>query len=68
MHTNEGGVAYLYANDMLTPMNEVIGKIGKDDFVKSYLDILTVNGTVWGVPDWAFRITSYNVCYTKLLR
>ncbi len=55
MHTNEGGVAYLYANDMLTPMNEVIGKIGKDDFVKSYLDILTVNGTVWGVPDWALH-------------
>ncbi len=55
MHTNEGGVAYLYANDMLTPMNDVIKNIGKDDFVKSYLDILTVDGTIWGVPDWALH-------------
>ena len=55
MHTNEGGVAYLYANDMLTPMNEVIDNIGQDDFVQSYLDILTVDGTTWGLPDWALH-------------
>jgi len=55
MHTNEGGVAYLYANEMLTPMNEVVDNIGKDDFVKSYLDILTVDGKVWGIPDWALH-------------
>lgn len=55
MHTTEGGVAYLYANNMLTPMSEVIDNIGKEDFAKSYLDILTVDDTVWGVPDWALH-------------
>ena len=26
-----------------------------DDFISSYLRVLTVDGTTWGVPDWALH-------------
>ncbi len=74
MHTTEGGAAYLYAQKLLAPMNEVIDNIGKKDFVKSYLDILTVGDSIWGVPDWALHtsvwyrkdlFTKYNLSIPK---
>lgn len=55
MHTTEGGSAYLYAQDLLCEMDDVIDEIGRDDFVESYLRSITDGGVAWGVPDWALH-------------
>lgn len=55
MHTTEGGSAYLYAQDLLAEMDDVIDAIGRDDFVESYLRSITDDGVAWGVPDWALH-------------
>jgi ABC-type glycerol-3-phosphate transport system substrate-binding protein len=55
MHTNFAGVAYLYSQDMISPMDDVIDAIGRVDFIPTYLRVLTVDGQTWGVPDWALH-------------
>lgn len=55
MHTNFAGAAYLYAQDMITKVDDVVDKIGRKDFISSYLRVLTVDGSTWGVPDWALH-------------
>ena len=55
MHTNFAGAAYLYSQDMIAGMDDVIDTIGRDDFISTYLDVLTVDGTTWGIPDWALH-------------
>ncbi len=55
MHTNFAGAAYLYAQDMIVEMDDVVDKIGRDDFISSYLRVLSVDGATWGVPDWALH-------------
>jgi len=55
MHTNFAGTAYLYAQDMIAPMDDVVDTIGRDDFIPSYLRVLNVDGKTWGVPDWAMH-------------
>lgn len=55
MHTTEGGSAYLYTQGLISPMDDVIDAIGRDDFVESYLRSITVDDVAWGVPDWALH-------------
>lgn len=55
MHTNFSGTAYLYSQDMLAPMDDVIRDLGKDDFIASYLHVLNAEGKTWGLPDWALH-------------
>ena len=55
MNTNFAGCAYLYENDMLTELTDVIETIGKDEFVESYLRVLTVGDSIWGLPDWSMH-------------
>lgn len=55
MHTNFAGAAYLHAQGMIAGMDDVIDAVGRDDFISTYLRVLTVDGTTWGVPDWALH-------------
>ena len=55
MHTNFAGAAYLYSQDMIAPMDDVIDAIGRDDFIPTYLRVLTKDDQTWGVPDWALH-------------
>ena len=55
MNTNFAGCAYLYENDMLTDLTDVVNTIGKDRFVSSYIRTLTVGDTIWGLPDWSMH-------------
>ena len=55
MHTNFAGAAYLYAQGMIEPLDDIIDDIGRDDFIQSYLRVLTVDGKTWGIPDWAMH-------------
>ena len=55
MHTNFAGTAYLYSQDIILNMDDVIDKIGKDDFISSYLHVLNAEGKTWGIPDWALH-------------
>jgi ABC-type glycerol-3-phosphate transport system substrate-binding protein len=55
MNTLEGAVAFLQAKDGLVPVTDVISALGRDDFRKSYLDAVSKDGQVWGVPDWALH-------------
>jgi len=55
MHTNFAGTAYLYSQDMIAPMDDVIDAIGRVDFIPTYLRVLTVDDQTWGIPDWALH-------------
>jgi multiple sugar transport system substrate-binding protein len=55
MQTNFAGAAYLYSQSMLAPMDDVVDTIGRNDFIPSYLRVLTVDDKTWGVPDWALH-------------
>jgi multiple sugar transport system substrate-binding protein len=55
MHTNFAGAAYLQGNDMIAEMDDVIDTIGRDDFIPTYLHVLTADNATWGVPDWAMH-------------
>ncbi|MDR1074572.1 MAG: extracellular solute-binding protein, partial [Treponema sp.] len=53
IQTTDSGAAYMYGQNMITPLNDVIDAIGRDDFLPSFLSEVTVGGKNWGVPDWA---------------
>jgi len=55
MHTNFAGAAYLYSQDMITGLDDVIDEVGRDDFISTYVRVLTVDDTAWGIPDWALH-------------
>jgi len=55
MHTNFSGAAYLQAQDMITPVDDVIDGLGRSDFISTYLHVLGKDGKTWGVPDWALH-------------
>jgi ABC-type glycerol-3-phosphate transport system substrate-binding protein len=55
MHTNFAGAAYLQSQGMISGMSDVVDKIGRGDFISTYLRVLTVDGQTWGVPDWAMH-------------
>lgn len=55
MHTNFAGVAYLYSQDMIAPMDDVIDEIGRVDFIPTYLRVLSADDQTWGIPDWALH-------------
>lgn len=55
MDTNFSGAAYLQAQNMITPLDDVIDGIGRKDFISTYLDVLTKDGKTWGLPDWAMH-------------
>lgn len=55
MNTNFAGCAYLYENNMLTDLTDVVENIGKEEFVASYIRNLTTDGSIWGIPDWCMH-------------
>jgi len=55
MHTNFAGAAYLQSKGMIVGLDDVIDKIGRNDFISTYLRVLQVDGTTWGIPDWAMH-------------
>lgn len=56
MHVNFGGTAQLYADEVLMPVDELIEKIGADDFSDAYKRVLTgADGKIYGLPDWAMH-------------
>jgi multiple sugar transport system substrate-binding protein len=55
MHTNFAGTAYLYSQDMIAGMDDLIDSVGRSNFIPSYLRVLNADGKTWGVPDWAMH-------------
>lgn len=55
IHTGEGGIAYMYANNLSCEVSDVIDTIGRDDFVPSSLAPIVVGDEIWGVPDWTMH-------------
>ena len=55
MHTNFAGVAYLYSQDMISSMDDVIDSVGRVDFIPTYLRVLSADDQTWGIPDWALH-------------
>ncbi|HHU08009.1 MAG TPA: extracellular solute-binding protein [Clostridiaceae bacterium] len=55
MHTAEASVAYLEGQGVLECMDDIINELGRDDFMESALNMNTVDGKVWGVPDWVMH-------------
>jgi ABC-type glycerol-3-phosphate transport system substrate-binding protein len=55
MNTLEGAVAFLQARDGLVPVTDVIDGLGRSDFLASYLNAVSKDGQIWGVPDWALH-------------
>lgn len=55
MNTIEGAVAFMQAKDGLEPLTDVVDSLGRSDFTASYLNAVSKNGEIWGIPDWALH-------------
>ena len=55
MNTLEGAVAFVHAKDGLVPVTEIVDALGRNDFIASYLQAVSKNDQVWGLPDWALH-------------
>jgi ABC-type glycerol-3-phosphate transport system substrate-binding protein len=55
MNTLEGAVAFMQAKEGIVPVTDVVDGLGRDDFLRSYLDAVSKDGQIWGVPDWALH-------------
>jgi multiple sugar transport system substrate-binding protein len=55
MNTLEGAVAFVQAKDGLVPVTEIVEALGRGDFIASYLQAVSKNDQVWGLPDWALH-------------
>jgi multiple sugar transport system substrate-binding protein len=55
MNTLEGAVAFVQAKGGLVPVTDVVDGLGRDDFLASYLNAVSKDGQVWGLPDWALH-------------
>lgn len=55
MNTIEGAVAFVQAKGGLVPVTDVIDGLGRDDFLQSYLNAVSKDGEIWGIPDWALH-------------
>ena len=59
MNTTEGGVIFGQASGNIVPVDDVIDKQGRSDFLPSYLKAVSTGGKTWGVPDWALHQEVY---------
>jgi len=55
MNTIEGAVAFMQAKNGLVPVTDLVTSLHRDDFMPSYLDAVTKDGEIWGLPDWALH-------------
>jgi ABC-type glycerol-3-phosphate transport system substrate-binding protein len=55
MNTIEGAVAFMQAKNGLVPVTDVIDRLGRADFIASYLNAVSKDGQFWGLPDWALH-------------
>jgi multiple sugar transport system substrate-binding protein len=55
MNTLEGAVAFMQAKGGLVPVTDTVQALGRDDFITSYLQAVSKDGDVWGLPDWALH-------------
>src|SRR5215471_438275 len=55
MNTLEGAVAFMQAKGGLEPVSDLVDELGRADFIASYLNAVSKNDTIWGLPDWALH-------------
>lgn len=55
MNTIEGAVAFVEAKGGLVPVTDIVDGLGRDDFLPAYLNAVSKNGDIWGLPDWALH-------------
>ncbi|MBI3707331.1 MAG: extracellular solute-binding protein [Proteobacteria bacterium] len=55
MNTLEGAVAFVQAKNGLVPVTDIVAELGKNDFLASYLNAVSKDEQVWGLPDWALH-------------
>jgi ABC-type glycerol-3-phosphate transport system substrate-binding protein len=55
MNTLEGAVAFVQAKGGLAPVTDVVDALKRDDFIASYLQAVSKDGDIWGLPDWALH-------------
>src|SRR5215510_1974894 len=53
MNTIEGAVAFMQAKNGLVPVTDLIDRLGREDFIASFLNAVGKEGQFWGLPDWA---------------
>src|SRR5262245_12413747 len=55
MNTIEGAVAFMQAKNGLVPVTDVVDALNRKDFTAAYLNAVSKDGQIWGVPDWALH-------------
>lgn len=55
MNTIEGAVAFMEAKNGLVPVTDLVDKLDRKDFTASYLNAVSKDGQIWGLPDWALH-------------
>src|SRR5215472_14167914 len=55
MNTIERAVAFMQAKGGLVPLTGLVDQLGRKDFTASYLNAVSKDGQVWGLPDWALH-------------
>lgn len=55
MNTLEGAVAFMQAKGGLEPVSDLVDELGRSDFIASYLNAVSKNDKIWGLPDWALH-------------
>jgi len=55
MNTIEGAVAFMQAKGGLVPLTGLVDQLGRKDFTASYLNAVSKDGDIWGLPDWALH-------------
>ena len=53
--TVESVVAFLQDKNAIVPVDDVIDEHGRDDFIPSFLSIVSKDDETWAVPDWALH-------------
>lgn len=55
MQTSDGPVAFLQAKDVLVSLDDLLDSIGRNEFFKSALRIVSRHGKAWAIPDWGLH-------------
>jgi ABC-type glycerol-3-phosphate transport system substrate-binding protein len=55
MNTEVGPISFLQPRNGLAPMTDMVERLGRDDFLSSYLHAVSKDGEIWGLPDWALH-------------
>ncbi|CAN5550988.1 sugar ABC transporter substrate-binding protein [soil metagenome] len=53
--TVESVAAFLHDKNVLVPVDDVIDEHGREDFIPSFLTVVSADDQTWAVPDWALH-------------